>query len=215
MNAEKKIIDDFFLKIDFRVITIEELLHQWDEFKKSKSIIDKPLEYEIISWSNCGNIYRSNKILMDGSVIHSVRRLSDGVVFAVGQETNKGKIVKFLVIDWLKEIYIECNGSPWPLDAVQPVSKALFICTNGFEVFDNTYYFRIDDNFNVRTELAFENIVPPTALATFRSEEAANEFVRLNKPTYSLKEISDLFIKLNVIPEHAEKIIDGLDKLKS
>jgi len=65
-------------------------------FKGMPQFNDVELDYEILTTDKAGVIHPYKKICdIDGCEIKSVKRLSDGIVFSVGDETNKGIITAF------------------------------------------------------------------------------------------------------------------------
>lgn len=206
MNADKQLIQEYLDALTLvPVIDFGAMIEGFEKFKKSKSIIDKGFDYEVMR-------------RVEG-VITEIKRLSDDVVFKVGDKTNRGIIIR-IKPHHTHGIYFYCVDNNDILGAssilfIEALRKVLFVSADGVNIYDGDIFWFVDRDFNYVLHLATEVSVSKQDLkTTFSTKKAADEFFRMNKPNYSLKEISDLLIKLNVIPVHGEKIIDELKKLK-
>ena len=166
-------------------------------------------DYEILCIKHKKNkcFYRNSIDLRNLNLydIHSVKRLSDGEVFTVGDRINHyGEYAKneFSTKTYtLKEIYfIEENkltfyvGKSFNLGAIS-ASKyklPLFTTEDGVDIFKNTKFWYID-NFIIKTYITREFSEIESSYKTFSTEEKAEEYILLNKPCICLKDLIEKF----------------------
>lgn len=144
-----------------------------------------------------------------GYKIHSVKRISDGEVFSIGNINDFGIIEKFEVINGAmnvffknKEDYNVCIGG------LKPIKKPIFKTEDGGEYFethkpiilygvwitesDSISYEKFD---KIKHEHFLRNSYPinTSDWLWFSTDEKAQEYIDLNKPKYSLQDIINAY----------------------
>ena len=153
--------------------------------------------------------------------IHSIRRLSDSEVFSIGDELvdtfnrNHGKFT-------LKEIEFEkapadkgtgklsfihthpILGKYIPLERLEKAKPVLFVTEDGKNVFegDNIHWIRTDKIvylYNTRACFPHQKtlLVENNIYKIFSSFEKAQEWIILNKPVLSLKDVASIYPGIN------------------
>ena len=193
-----------------------------DEFKQSKQPKQPVQDYEILSvidndggtWQQeiyngephfCGNTYKYFFKTKIGRLfqIHSVKRLSDGEVFTLGDELTCGVILRFY-LGWAGMEAHFTNGNGATLQTIQKVKPKLplFTTEDGVEIFNDTSYWQVE-------------VLPPTykifgastlkegngslhynhnSIKKFSTKTAAEQYVLWNKPVLvNYKEIKSRF----------------------
>jgi hypothetical protein len=162
----------------------------WEEIK----------EYEILSFiGGSGRIYNSDEVFNfgcdGGPSIFSVKRLSDGEIFTVGDEISnskyprfKGKIEKFKRGDSTLQVYYDGFDS---LKDIQKVKPVLFTTHDGADVRegDRVWYFNQGYKlWDSKADPKFHN--DEQRFHYFSTKEAAEEYILMNKPlNLSIREI--------------------------
>lgn len=194
--------------------------NDWEE------IIEK--DYEILSL--IGNInnknYENVVIKCEGPNkrehnthwnIHSVKRLSDGEIFTIGDNityNNEKTIIegfnlqfnKYLIADFKKTVSncIGCN-----INYIQKAKQPLFTTEDGVDIFEGATFYYVDLNWYIglgRTIIyLFQKL---KGYKEFSTKEKAQEYIDLNKPKYSLNDILSVAKDYYVMPQ------SFIDKLK-
>lgn len=168
------------------------------EFKGFKFFIPKDFAWD-------GNKHRSEKFMLKNSdtyKIHSIKRLSDGEIFTIGDLVNNKKLEKItLAIHEKNDIVLHLENlhravyllKDKPLKTKQP----LFTTKDGVDIFEGDKYtvvykeyFKIPvfDNKYIINKGFKEN----SNYWYFSTKEKAEEYILLNKPILSLQEIYNL-----------------------
>lgn len=148
-----------------------------------------------------------NKLSNLGYVIHSIKRLSDGEVFTVGDETQRGKIDGFSIHPTIGILMVVIGNIGFSIRelAISPPRKPLFTTEDGKEIFSGDKYWTVFNEDWVKdchNLIAFEIYgphdavlaekypgIPPNGQNCFSTKEAAEEYVLMNKPMLSLSDI--------------------------
>lgn len=132
--------------------------------------------------------------------IHSIKRLSDGEIFTIGDKLETGIIKKFYLPDVIQKeitIYVTEDDEDTYLSEAVKLKQPLFTTEDGVDIFKNInkYYtpiYIIDKALNIRYCEKDFNTKPSNNVKYFYSKEKAEEYILMNKPILSLKEIYDL-----------------------
>lgn len=145
-----------------------------------------------------GTIEKQELLDSDEWDIQSVKRLSDGEVFTIGDEISTGHFTKNAKIDriaittinyQLQGIWVSYKGGSCALSGITKVKKTpLFTTEDGVEIFENDEYYFINNGFMCVKSFA-ENLGLLISAKTFHSEEKAEEYILLNKPCLSLNDL--------------------------
>lgn len=124
----------------------------------------------------------------------SVKRLSDGERFQIGDLTNYGEIKRFETGDrmWVHLT----NGSAALLSFINKVKKPvkLFTTEDGKDVFDGDRYWWVGSDFVIMESKGYANVTYNFSKSQklFSTEKAAQDYVIDNKPCLSLDEFYDI-----------------------
>lgn len=159
--------------------------------------------------------------------IHSVKRLSDGEVFTVGdriRHNNKvsypeGIITKLHIVSDM--LFVETNNKEKGFDTnislVHKIhKKPLFTTEDGVEIFEDDNYYGVNkflrifsNNGEYFTAAYLEN-----GSKRFSTKEAAEEYIMLNKPCLSYKDFEALWLQ-SVYSDQILKSVKNLVKYKN
>lgn len=174
------------------------LVEQFKELKASKQqSVFNDKDWEIVLWNYDGRIYEDKQYIsgLTGAEIHSVKRLSDNEVFSVGDNHSgssySNRVVKGFIIK-NDEMFIIQYGGNTKLKDAKKVKQPLFTTHDGVAVYegDRYWFIRFDDTIGEGNTDSF-----PLAFgkATFSTEEAANEYILMNKPCLSVQDLKNTF----------------------
>lgn len=154
----------------------------------------------------------------DGYAIHSVKRLSDGEVFTVGDKVgfknhSDEEVIESIVIKrgnlWLNFSKDElCR-----LSGVKKLKQPLFTTEDNVEIYAGDVFYYIGDALNIcETKCLFKGDGDFEKFKNFAKKENAEEYVKQNEKKYSLKDMVKLanhwaYIK-SVTPENALKVME-------
>lgn len=196
-----------------------------------EEVIEK--DYEILSFKRGVNIYtvrENGRLLWDipeykgmnaditathwteatkkGYIIHSVKRLSDGEVFTVGDKVRYNfsksclslKITKIAYESVGKTpltlyIYTE-NGSQSTINNYVKAKLPLFTTEDGVDIFEDTTVYGVNSSwliFSHFTDLK-EKIKYWGNKPIFSTEEAAEEYILMNKPCLTINDVNEVFL---------------------
>lgn len=143
--------------------------------------------------------------------IYLVRRLSDGVEFKIGDRFEDSSlsnsdmcIGRFEITPKGDMLLKSISGKAWCniLYASAPNKKrALFITEDGKEIFEGDGYFYVSKIDWIAVSVNADTGGFFVGLVRFSTQEAAEEYILMNKPCLSVKEIIDL--AFYVIQPHA------------
>ncbi len=165
------------------------------EFKASKTATTS--DYEILLMGTPPYIHpQDNHCDELNCAIHSVKYLPTGINFTVGDEITKGRITGFQIVNDKMAVGTFTHGLI-PLFAAQHVPKEErkpVFKTNGdnVDIFEGqTYCFVDTSNFTTGNFPATIQRKETAGYIYFSTESAANDYVLMNKPCLSVKEIMD------------------------
>lgn len=192
--------NDRFKKDDF--------IRELEYFKKSK----EQEGYEILSlkYEKDKKVYPFT-YLPNGVYIYSVKRLSDGEVFRVGDlvkwNLERNDQTPFLIESFEEnhmhpfEDRMFCNNKNIDICYLEKVKKVLFTTDDNFIVYENdgsaTSIVYDDFSFNYRCRieqvLGEIKIWGRESLKLFSTKEVAEDWIIMNKPVLSVRDIHDYF----------------------
>lgn len=131
--------------------------------------------------------------------IIAVKRLSDGQVFKVGDKVlHKNQVrnrVAFIENFYLMSngIWFKCNNYDVPMILIQNnISSHLFKTHDGVDIFegDSWWYVKLNNFTKTQTDTLAYNGNPKNKVEVLRfsTEQAADEYILMNKPCLSIKE---------------------------
>lgn len=129
--------------------------------------------------------------------IKSIKRLSDGEVFTIGDRImcgNSGEIKPLLKIELSNcndGIYLTTeNYYGCPINKVIKAKKLILVTKDGKEIYEDTMVYGITNKFLV-VFFIVNTMLPPGLLENkiFSTKEAAEEYILLNKPCLSYNDL--------------------------
>lgn len=145
-----------------------------------------------------------NEYLKGDWKIHSVKRLSDGEIFTVGDKNSQGKIDAFHIFDndELRVHLTEFNDQEYlHICELKTIKKPLFTTEDGVDIYEGDKYFYPTHLYTVSSEtLPIKSKVTNTSWDNlmrysqnnnpkFSTKEAAEEYILMNKPCLSIEEV--------------------------
>jgi hypothetical protein len=206
----------FYNKIDYAITGCDPIQKGIDQFKKSK---EPKKEYEILEFitpylgendvifkrtmdgdfsvllNGFGDIVSEMSLSSNPVVrIHSVRRLSDGQIFTVGDIIVEGIIISFHLTNI--GMGVQCGNVGCLLNEVSKVNRCLFTTEDGVPVYEGDKVCLLSTS---RWHLV-KNVSSPVnpfygdnheSFKYFSTEEAAKEYILMNKHLLSVNDIKD------------------------
>lgn len=138
--------------------------------------------------------------------IHSVKRLSDGEIFTIGDKVcfcnNYFIILGFrisntnasnkLIVD-VKSLENNLYYS-YELQSVKHIKQPLFKTEDGVDIYENTVFYHVDLNWYIGSgRTTANNFQKLKGYKEFSTKEKAQEYIDLHKPKYSLNDIQNMF----------------------
>lgn len=151
--------------------------------------------------------------------IKSVKRLSDGKIFIIGDKCQHGVIVKFDITQ--DRIYVDCHDKQFnmgyigaSLNSLLLLRQPLFTTEDGVDIYDGdkAWSIYIPEMVMYHPEgRIYNSAVIHTNHKYFSNKEKAQEYIDLHKPKYSLNDIMN--IADNCYSINKTLIIEKLKKL--
>lgn len=185
--------------------TSDDVIKKWELFRSSQCNVGVDWEIASIfkgtSWSCDKKTF--DFYLKNGWNISQVRRVSDQSIWTVGDEAFIGgenrKITEFFISNTTNppSLYFKTPvNHSWSFESIRkpdkPVHQSLFVTNDGIVIHKGDSYWFIYPQWTIAECLNAHGVMNGS-IGTFSTEEKAKDYVRDNKPFFSLKEI------LNVI----------------
>lgn len=145
--------------------------------------------------------YSENSYSNDCWNIYSVKRLSDGEVFTIGDKVKCWDGIK-TIFDiylhpsskhelrfWMKN-QIGCKLSGYTLDHIQKSKQPLFKTEDGVDIYEGDEYYYVDGYYLLRKSISSKTLF--TDKRSFSTKEKAEEYIIMNKPCLSINDINFL-----------------------
>jgi hypothetical protein len=124
--------------------------------------------------------------------IYSIKRLSDGEIFTIGDKLEYNMIIKKFKIQnfgFGDKMTAEDEEPRRFLNELKKIKKPLFTTEDGVDIFEDEQHFTVDYDFNcIKTKRITK---PLDNDIKFSTKEKAEEYILMNKPCLSLKEIKE------------------------
>lgn len=214
-----------------------DFLHLYPEFWQP--VVEK--NYEILSFLFYGNTlfeningkfngYNEKSILYDKKhLIHSVKRLSDGEIFTIGDKviddhfidkiciinsifiTNDGVRVNYKNLD-------KCGGYNNPLDKLVKAKQLLFTTEDGVDIFEGDEYYSVNEHYwtvlEPKNAYRIDYETYHKNKHNFSTKPKAEEYILLNKPCLSINDLSNIKEKYGTLGDSLIKHSKDLVKSK-
>lgn len=168
-----------------------------------------PKEWEVVKIKSklTGQVYKGDRDgHFDHTSIHSVKRLSDGEVFTVGDEVMAGdfispnqgykNIINTKITSFYEQsrgMWLRTAGGTWNIKEVVKSKRPLFTTEDGKERFvgDEIWVVRPSLNYGIDFYKLWEGFAHNGLHKIFSTKEAAEEYVLMNKPCLSVKDVAN------------------------
>lgn len=188
----------------------------WEEvvekdYKILSVLLQRPDKHQIQNVSEYSdNGYVESLVNCAGNKIHSIKRLSDGEIFTIGDKITSSSFTKLSNIDEIKEFYIPnekfckmwsnqftindliiVTNISWQVNlhhAIK-VKQPLFTTEDGVDIFEGDDVYTVDLYFLQYIKEVNESQDYKTWRLTFKNKEKAEEYILMNKPCLSFMEI--------------------------
>jgi hypothetical protein len=169
-----------------------------------QEVIEK--EYEILSIKGFLREIKKSDFINDGwiqflnnnkdSEIHSVKRLSDGEIFTIGDEVKHRNVCNKLDSCNILDIYIagnkllittaNFNTNICMLDKI--TKKPLFTSEDGIDIFEDNIVYGVRPNYTI-WKTSGTGISAYNDYKFYSTEEAAKDYILMNKPCLSINDL--------------------------
>lgn len=189
----------------------EEILELEYEIVKLKSKNGVVSTYEQVS-----NVYKSRTEWVEAFLkikvwfIDSIKRLSDGEIFSIGDQIKGKGLLTYTINDFhvvsnslvmirAQSDHCSTTSISTPIKEAEKVKRILFTTEDGVDVFENQKYWFINTEgctpfwtAKSHTMGLSDRGLAPLGVKQFSSKEAADDYIFLNKPCLSLKDVSSV-----------------------
>ncbi len=157
-------------------------------------------------------------------LIHSIKRLSDGEIFTIGDFAKYlpkygGQEIKSFYLDRLNRLVVKLTGNEYLLTSIIKHKQPLFKTEDGVDIFDeNTLLWDISTqnwDYLDTTEAKYFidwklNNIAKYRLA-FSTKQAAEEYVIMNKPCLSINDVAKIYTTAN----HTNSFYPQTEKIRN
>lgn len=185
-----------------------------------KLSLQRSIKPDIIDVSDSSESYILALLNCNGNKIHSIKRTSDNVIFTVGDKINRESYKNIDIIrgfnlledlclasisDKVDKGYMSSKGIN--IVAIEHVKNVLFTTEDGVDIIKPTYCFVVSDNYTISKSNINEFVVKSwyKNRKVFSTQEAAENWIILNKPCLSINDIKqamkDHFLKIDVFKD--------------
>lgn len=148
--------------------------------------------------------YITALINCDGNSIHSIKRLSDGEIFTIGDKVDGITFQNKKIVNIRNDIYnrltLDCGTLITQMMSVRKTKQPLFTTEDGVDIYEgNTYILvrkgTVSKNFCSFTYTAISNKSMWNSqqknYLLFSTKEKAEEYILMNKPVLSLNDVQN------------------------
>ena len=192
-------------------------------------------DYEILSVITNNNKFIEKVYNQDATIepywkIHSVKRLSDGEIFTIGDivkcEDCKGKITSLEIYG--NDIYLTGIDNKMPFgftlckaldcfEIPQKIKTPLFTTEDGVDIFEGDDYYHTDIKWKIHkstnAKINSGNLIGVKGYNYFSTKEKAEEYILMNEPVLSLKDVASIYPGIN--KSHPDKPSSQSERLKN
>ena len=210
------------------IITIESS-QETGYYSENKEFWEEVVEkdYEILTViTNDGKfieiVYNQSAIIEPFWEIHSVKRLSDGEIFTVGDKieyikdnifSDGCKITHFTIED--NQIYINSHNAVKTnynrhFSNVKKYKPVLFTTEDGVDIYEGDRYYTVR---NRDFSIAYDGNGFKAQGKHFSTQEAAQEYILMNKPCLSINDVNNWYSYLSYESTTYNRLIENLKQL--
>ncbi len=136
----------------------------------------------------------SLQYLIETYGIKSVKRLSDNVVFTIGDSIKTGEIKKFYLPSGIQKevtLWVTMSDEDTYLSEATHKPKPLFTTEDGVDIFEGNSYVKLNSHtsWDIVTGFISEGAHGSYTGLKFSTKEKAEEYVLMNKPCLSINDV--------------------------
>jgi hypothetical protein len=174
----------------------QEIYRIWEAYKYVNPI---PKDYAIIESKDLNGNWYLGEPIEESHTIVKVKRLLDGEVFGIGDEVDfLGGIKAFevrrdTVVVWF---YYNLKDITYPLNnLVKKQKQPLFRTHDGVDIYEwgDYWFINADKNWSIMKRLAKPGHGHGANWQYFSTEQAAKEYILMNKPCLSVNDIANCY----------------------
>lgn len=129
--------------------------------------------------------------------IHSIKRLSDGEVFTVGDKVNNPNFPTWLIKEFIVEInnivvVSKCGSRCYNFNNLEKSKEVLFKTEDGVDIYEGDIYYCVNSSFKLSEWIAYKDTIQEW-VNNFSKKEKAEEYILRNKPFFSLNDYYSIF----------------------
>ena len=151
--------------------------------------------------------------------ILSVKRISDGEIFNVGDnfmfDTNSPsikEIIDFKISNNTIDVgYYSRDKYYYKLNGIKKAKQKLFTTENGVDIFEGDDYFYISTEHWITVNINHSKSIDlSSTFKAFSTKEAAEEYIEMNKPKFSLEDVRGILCMYAPLDLRFDDIINSL-----
>lgn len=144
------------------------------------------------------------ELVKNGYEIKKVRRLSDGEIFAVSDNTHVGEITSFEIQG--QNMIAKGSDFEYHINQLEKARTVLFVTDDHINIYEGDVVYVVFDDWHIE-DFGANNIW--TENKTFSTLEKAAEYITLNKPCLSVQDIIGInsSFKLKAFPSNDAELI--------
>lgn len=137
--------------------------------------------------------------------IYSIKRLSDGEVFTVGDKVSYGSeiIIEVAKIQLFQNDLFLVNSTNNKSCYLRKAKKLkpLFTTIDGIDIYNGDKYFYLDDKNNI-WECNYAQLEHGLSTKNFSTKEAAEKYILMNKLVFSVNDIAEIVKESGLVEEN-------------
>lgn len=156
-------------------------------------------DYEILCYSRAFNRYSHSLTKRDESWdIHMIKRLSDGVIFSIGDKIDgysyTNRVILNIELANKKLLFRQCLGYSM-LEDIKHSKQPLFTTEDGVDIYEGDKIWFVDIDYWIPEERISKkrDIYKNRGLFPFSTKEKAEEYIIMNKPCLSIEDFKKIF----------------------
>lgn len=181
-------------EVDYEILSFQDKLNRKIiTYRKSKNvfIVEGARDDEFKG----NSLQEELKYVYDGYyIIHSVKRLSDGEVFTIGDKINVFDSVSGVQIksfDVRTALWVNYDGGSCTVNIPEKLKNPLFTTEDGVEIFEGDSFSAVQlSTFHLLEKCAYKT---GDGFINFSTKEKAENYILLNKPCLSLIDVSKAY----------------------
>jgi len=199
---------------------------QIGEGKRFKVVEETKKEYEVLSLNihdyrisnavGCSDVFIEALLKNKPTKIHSVKRLSDGEIFTIGDKIKQWGTGSYSVIEKIyfnehRQLSYKLKGIKIDFtdifsELTEKFKSPLFTTEDGVDIYDSNHklFEVILSNFHLNLDIplttcndSFDKRKDGFPSKVFSTKEAAEEYILWNKPCISLKDVASIYPGIN------------------